>query len=364
MVKQVVFFPSVKYLARNPYWPLLSRSLVDNGCGFDEDSEASFQMRWLVKKRGKVKILHFHFIQQFYSYELTHARLRWVLRMIRNLLAARVLGYRIIFTLHNLTPTYPLLPLWVDYLGHRAMFQLADDVIVHCQKARDASINLYGRKKNIHVLEHPNFIGIFPNNISREDARKRLEIPESSFVFLFFGGIRPNKGLENLILTFRRLDHKNDRLIIAGSQEGDQEYSDSLRSIISIDNRILYLSQFIQDSEIQIFMNAADIVILPFKRILTSSSIILSLSFAKPVILPAIGCLPEQVPEGSGIIYNQNDPEGLFFCLEKCRTKNLKTMGQKGFEGISKNSWFFFAMETKTIYEKMTRGGSRQTNRL
>lgn len=323
---------------------------MDHGCRFDEDDEASFRMQWLIQKRGKVQVLHFHYLQQCYAYELKYARLRWMLRMVRNLLAARVLGYRVVFTLHNLTPTYPLQPLWVDYLGHRAIFQLADAVIVHCQAARLEAQKLYGHRKNVYVLPHPNFIGVYPNQMSKAEARKRLEVGEENFVFLFFGGIRPNKGIKNLILSFQQLKHDQSRLIIAGSPGDKFDYLHGLKKLASNDQRITFFPRYIDDAEIQAFMNAADVVVLPFSRVLTSSSVMLALSFARPVIVPCFGCLPEQVPQDSGIFFEPGDVNGLRNAMGKCRDLDLAKMGQTGYEGIQRLSWDHLGEATSGIY--------------
>ena len=113
----VASFPGLEELAANPYWSILHRALSDAGINFVPET-SQFGRRWLWANRKVVNVLHFHYIQQFYAYEGTHARLRWVLRFARNLLLARIWGYRTVFTLHNLSPTYPLHPGWVDYLGH------------------------------------------------------------------------------------------------------------------------------------------------------------------------------------------------------------------------------------------------------
>ena len=50
---------------------------------------------------------------------------------------------------------------------------------------------------------------------------------------------------------------------------------------------------------------------LPFRDILTSGSAILALSHGRPVIAPAIGCLPETLPADAAILYDPDAPEAL-----------------------------------------------------
>jgi len=348
--KQVVFFPRTKQWISNPYWRMLSKLLIENGYKFDYDDNATFRLQWLIQMRKKVDVLHFHYVQQIYVYEHIHAHLWFVLRMIRNLLAARILGYQIIFTLHDLTPTYPFQPIWVDYLGHRAIFQLANNVIVHCQMAEIAAKKIYGTRKNIHVLQHPNYIGLYPNHISKQEARKELRVNLSAFVYLFLGGIRPNKGIENLITAFNQVDQDNKLLIIAGNPGNYVAYLNKL-ILSSNNNRILIIPRFIQENEIQVFLNAADMVVLPFQKILTSSSVMLGLSFSKPLIVPKMGCIPAQVPIESSLFYNPNNLGELIKAMEICPSLDLCEMGRIGYESISKLTWENFGKQTKTIYD-------------
>jgi beta-1,4-mannosyltransferase len=156
----VTFFPCVDNLAPNPYWAQLMSSLEKIGIRYSNESNNSFGRRWLFTNRGKVNILHLHYIQQFYAYEIEYARLRWVLRFARNLLLARALGYYTVFTVHNMTPTYPLRPVWVDYFGHWVAVNLTHSIIVHCCKAKELLEKTYQRQKK-YMLSHILIISMF-----------------------------------------------------------------------------------------------------------------------------------------------------------------------------------------------------------
>jgi len=58
------------------------------------------------------------------------------------------------------------------------------------------------------------------------------------------------------------------------------------------DKRIKVFLDFIPDNDIQIYMNAADIIVLPYLDILNSGVAILAMSFGKPVIAPRTGSIP------------------------------------------------------------------------
>jgi glycosyltransferase involved in cell wall biosynthesis len=206
---------------------------------------------------------------------------------------------------------------------------LANEVIVHCDRARGLLAARFGRRRNVHVVPHPNFIGIYPNTVPADEARMRLGLAPHETVILFFGGIRPNKGIERLISAFSQLPGKDLRLVIAGKPWPPPEYVEGLLDLASRDLRVRLYPRFIADEEVQVFLNAANAVVLPFSKILTSGSAMLAMSFEKPVVAPAMGCLPEMVTEDAGILYDPDAPDALLNALRRCTEADLRAMGER-----------------------------------
>ena len=348
---RVAWFPKSMDLAGNPYWPRLQQELEALGVEFETShSSNGIGRRWLWHNRRRVGILHFHYVQQFYAYEGTQARLRWVLRFARNLLLARAWGYRTVFTLHNLAPTYPLQPRWVDHWGHWVAANLTDCVIVHCRYARAALARRFRRRRDVQIIPHPHFVGIYPDDLPVGEARARLCLSADETAFVFLGGIRPNKGLETLCTAFRSLPGSNLHLIIAGKPWSPPGYVEQLKQLAEDDGRIRLIPRFVPDSEIQLYLKAADVVVLPFASILTSSSAILAMSFGRPLVVPAMGCLPELVAPDAGILYDANVTGSLREALERCGQLDLQKMGQNALAKVSEFSWASFASQTVAAY--------------
>ncbi|MFN0071048.1 MAG: glycosyltransferase family 4 protein [Chloroflexota bacterium] len=328
---RIAFFPGVEEHTGNPYWAMLRDGLAAQGVQVLRSSEAELSLAWLIRNRGQVEVLHFHFVQQFYAYNTHYARLRWVLRFARNLLAARCLGYRTVFTFHNLTPTYPLKPQWVDYLGHLLAAQLTSSVIVMCQEARRLLAQRYGRHARVVIAPHPNFVDCYPNEIDRDSARRLLKLKPTEKTLLFLGGLRPNKGVEQLLHAFRQIQGVDLRLLVAGETQEllDAPYIAQLRHLAQQDARIRLDTRYIPDDEIQIFMNAADLVVIPFTRILNSGSAMLAMSFGKAVVVPAMGCLPELVGAEAGFLYDPDRPSALLHAIRGALTEDLTAIGAR-----------------------------------
>lgn len=335
----------------NPYWPTLHSSLMGLGVEFDSSPLPSgLGQHWLQANRGTVQTIHFHFVQPFYAYGGTEARLRWVARFAKNLALARAIGYRTVLTLHNLKPTTPLRPQWVDYCGHWVAVNLASCVMVHYDSARRLLAQRFGRRRNVSVVSHPSFIGIYPNTISRSDARRALGYEAEHTLFLFFGGIRPNKGIDSLISAFRRVPDENARLLIAGKVWPPETYSRALIHQAEGDRRVRLVAEFVPDEQLQLYLNAADAVVLPFREILTSGSAHLAMSFARAVVAPAMGSLVDAVAPDSGLLYEPSDPEGLYKALNRCRSSDLEAMGKRGYERVGRFTFDDLARETLRVY--------------
>jgi glycosyltransferase involved in cell wall biosynthesis len=347
---RVVFYPSLQKMIDNPYWVMLADGLREAGVEIVEEPE-SHKFVWLLKKRGKSQIIHLHFFQSLYCNSgHTRARLVYVLKFALYLLLARLLGYKTVLTLHNLKPTHPLKPGWIDFFGHWVAVNLTDRVIVHCQEARRLMAARYGRKSNVFEVHHPNYIGYYPNHISQVDARSKLNIPETTRVFLFLGGVRPNKGIETLISAFHALEGDDLILLIAGKAETNNNYAHQLVEQAKGDHRIRIHLGFIPDNELQEFFNACDIVVLPFSSVLTSGSAILAMSFARPVIAPSMGCLPELLEPDAGWLFEAGNQQSLNSTMNRVKSEDLSRKGINAFKRASDVTKSQFIIQTIRCY--------------
>lgn len=348
---RVAWFPKSTDLTGNPYWPRLQEELEALGVEF-ETSHSSYWMahRWLWQHRARVGILHFHFVQPHYAGVDGHVSLRRLGKFGVYLAAARLLGYHIVWTMHELVPTWPLRPEWMERLARWMIAQSAHDVIVHCEEARRLLAARLGRKRRGHVLPLPSYAGTHPNNLSQAQARERLGIPTERNVLGFIGGVRPNKGLEDLIAAFQRIEAPDHLLLIAGRPWPPQSYVDQVRLLAEADPRIILLAQEIPDEDMQLYLNAPDVLVFPFRRVLTSSSVILAMSFGRPVIVPRMGCLPELVGDDAGFVYEPGNVNALAAAIEKAASADLGAMGAAAARRTNAYTWHDLALAILKVY--------------
>lgn len=348
---RVAWFPKAADLAGNPYWPRLQAELEALGVEFETSHNSYWTARrWLLDHRRSVDVLHFHFIQPQYMGAGERASLRRLLKFSSDLLLARLLGYRIVWTMHDLMPTWPKEPAWVERLARYAIAWLAHDVIVHCQEARRLLRRHFRRWWRVWVLPHPSYADAYPNCVSQTAARAELGIPLQSFVVGFIGGVRPNKGLEDLIAAFEQVKSPDAVLLIAGRPWPPQSYVDQVRRLAQADPRIVLRADDISDDDLQLYLNAADVLAFPFKQVLTSGSAILAMSFGRPVIAPRLGCLPELVGEDAGFLYEPGDVSGLASAIEQAARADLGNMGASAARRATAASWRGLALGTLEVY--------------
>ncbi len=345
----VAFFPGLQAYEGNPYWSLLASSLARAGVAVEPSGPNSVALRWLLRNRRRVGVVHLHYLEPNYVFERDNARLRWVVRFARNLLAARLLGYRVVWTVHNLHSHERLKPHYVDQLAHIVAAHTANALIVHCKFAKTAVAKSLLRSRGVVVAPHPNYLGAYPNTISKTEARSSLGLPLENRVFLFFGNLRQYKGIDELMNAFAGLPGANLTLIVAGKPANDKIAS-LLWAQASGDPRIRMVTEFVPRDEAQAYFAAADFVVLPFREVLSSGSAMLALSFGRPVIAPAVGCLTEVIAGGAGILYPSTGPAGLRSALEVALSTDAEAAGQLALARAVEFSWHQMVERTIEAY--------------
>jgi glycosyltransferase involved in cell wall biosynthesis len=217
-------------------------------------------------------------------------------------------GAAFIWTIHNVMPHECAFP-EVEAELRRQLADRADIIHVMCAQTGDM-VSPYFKlpPDRVHVVPHPNYIDVYPNVIDETRARRELGLRPDDTVLCHFGGIRPYKGLDDLLDAFERASEVDDRLrlILAGAAgrfEGLHELRERCRS----NPRIIANFNRIGEGDVQAYVKASDCLVLSHRSVLNSGSLMLALSFGRPVIAPAVGCLEELLSEDLSIAYGSRD---------------------------------------------------------
>lgn len=216
-------------------------------------------------------------------------------------LVAKGCGMRLVWTAHNITPHEPLF--LNDRCAHRFLAKRADRIIVHNQAARKQLQELGDIGTPVAVIPHGSYIGVFPNTYTAADARARLGVRQDNTVFLSFGLIRPQKGIEKLLKTFAGYDNPKAVLLVVG-QARDSALRTAIEAAASRDPRIRLVLEYVPNDEAQYYFNAADFAVLPYEQSTTSGVAVLACSFACPIIVPQQTAF-EEFPAEAQVSYQQ-----------------------------------------------------------
>jgi len=307
-------------IAGNSYCDSLYASARSTGL---EVREAVWSGRWLLGTLCPGDTLHLHWP----SFQYYDPASRWkstvgLLRFVTLSLLLRLRGVRIVWTAHNLYPHDGGKKLWVHRFARRFLVRIVDRIFVHGVTAARIVRAEFGVDSTIlRIIPHGNWIGAYPNTISRSQARQLLALPKAAHVFLFIGLCKPYKGLEGLIEAMAQIE-PGAILVIAGKFQsaGFQEALTAKAASVGI-QRVILRPGFVDVSDLQVFLNAADTVVLPYREVLTSGAAMLAMSFGLPTVAPRKGALTDLVTEHCGVLYDSDSRDGLLDAMRLARSK-------------------------------------------
>lgn len=338
----------------NPYQEKLAEHLEQLG-NHVEGSNCSTSSLLKTVNAKNVDILHLHWLQHFFLNESSGFRslVKLIVFSIQ-LIILRQKNIKIVWTIHNLK-NHKNQHLKLDFIGSILVSRIAHQLIVHSETAKNETMKAYYLKnsKKIHVIPHANYIDSYTNTITRSEARNILNLPDSSLVLLFFGLIHPYKGVLELVQAFKEFNPPNTYLVIAGQPKNNALAEQIQREAHAHNNIMLHFS-FIPDEQVQVYMNACDAVIFPYKEFLTSGAVILAMTFGKACLAPRQGFTGEVLDESSAVLYDPQVEGSLLDAMKAIvqRNEELTHMGEKNYRRAEEWSWDRIAQLTCDVYQK------------
>lgn len=273
---------------------------------------------------------------------------------VGDLLLVKTIGADVVWTVHN-KHNHEKHHLRLDRLMNRFVSRVADELTVECESAKSSIIDLFGVKgSKIHVVPEGSYIGSYADDTNRIEAREQLGLDNKAFVFVYFGMIRRYKGLPDLLDAFDALE--SDAVLLVAGNPYTEEIQHEIRSRVEAMPDIGARLEFIPNEEVQYYMHAADVVTLPYRDIMTSGSVLLAMSFGRPVVAPMLGCIPSVLPEEpGGFLYEANNERSLRDALVEARrtpSDELEAMGQRNYDRALELDWDDIGGQTVKVYHK------------
>jgi D-inositol-3-phosphate glycosyltransferase len=283
------------------------------------------------------------------------------------LLYYKALRKRIVFTAHNInTSKRDHKDTFLNRLTLHIQYRLADHIFVHTEKMRSELTAEFGVKSSrVTVIPFGINNEVPKTSLTPDNAKRQLGIRPEEKAILFFGKVRPYKGLEYLVAAFLELAKRREdyHLIVAGMPgKGHEKYWDAIRAQISAcvhERRALVRATFIPDSEIEVYFKAADVFVLPYRSVYESGVLFLGYNFGLPVVAADVGSVRSEVVEGeTGFLFKPEDANHLARTIERYFASDLYEDLQNRREDIrcyavKRHSWDVVGRITKNVYASL-----------
>jgi glycosyltransferase involved in cell wall biosynthesis len=275
---------------------------------------------------------------------------------------ARCFGRRVVITVHDIEAFSPVTPRRSMILK---VYGLAKGYIVHNNVSK-LELERFGvASDKISVIPHGHFWESMQARPSRLDARLRLGISESARVMLFFGQIKDAKGLDILIEAMPAVAREvSEAVLVIAGRPLRTEFAKYEELIDGLGLRPLCRLHigFVPDNDVATYYAAADVVVLPYRRIYQSGVLIMAMSYGRPVVVSDLPGMTEMISDGeNGYVFAQGSKDALAAKLvqvlkdepgrERAATRALEYVRER-------HDWGKIGETTARLYETVLRAGS------
>lgn len=181
--------------------------------------------------------------------------------------------------------------------------------IVHAKKEEE-ELKQIMPNPDCQVTPHPSYNAFCFERMTKAQARERLGISTDEKILLFFGFVRPYKGLRHLIDAMPRIKESlgNVKLLVVGefgSAEDKEQYQTRIKELASsatvsgkaLEQCIAIYDGYTPDREVEKYFAACDMVVLPYESATQSGIVQIAYGFGRPVVVTDVGGLPDVVSD-------------------------------------------------------------------
>jgi glycosyltransferase involved in cell wall biosynthesis len=222
-------------------------------------------------------------------------------------LVKRFSSAKVLFICHNV----------VDHESHllsrvctRAVLRRGDYFFVHSQSDEHRLRELIPWATITRTF-HPLYDFFRSGGLAPSDARARLDLQGETV--LFFGFIRPYKGVEDLLRALPLiLKQRRITLLVVGEfWQGKEAFNEQIREL-NLEQAVRVVDRYVPNEEVELYFSAADLVVLPYVSGTGSGIVQIAYGLERPVVATRVGSLPEVVEDGkTGFLVDPGDPKAL-----------------------------------------------------
>lgn len=335
------------YRPDNPYQQLLAEALR-GGEGLDVVFPAGYRRVFPLARTAReigADVLHLHWLEPYVrpSASLPRVALRGAKALV-DLLLVRASGVRVVWTIHNEASHERRHPR-LERALLRAAERLACATIVHEAVRRAAHPDAV-------VIPHGHFGAAYAQAVEQDQARAAIGEPAEGRLFLCFGLLRPYKGVEDLLDAWAASGLGRDhRLLVVGAPQ-DPAYGRALEERARALPGVRIVAEFVPSVRVHLYFSAADVVVLPYRAVSTSGTLLLALTFGKPVVVPDVATLRETLGDPApALLYEGGSSADLADGLVRAAQMDLSPLSAAARARARRFDWRAIAAATRRVYE-------------
>jgi glycosyltransferase involved in cell wall biosynthesis len=214
---------------------------------------------------------------------------------------------KVIYLCHNVTPhEHQRYDKWLA----RWALRHGDGYIVHSRQDEQNLFRLFPTAR-VRRTVHPTYDVFNRYDITMAEARNRLGATGDTL--LFFGFVRPYKGLGHLIDAMPHIlaERDVDLWIVGEFWQNAEMYLSQIRSL-GIEAKVHVQNEYVSNERVGVYFSAADAVVLPYISGTGSGIAQIAFGYERPIVATSVGDLPEIVEPGeTGYIVPPGDPIAL-----------------------------------------------------
>jgi glycosyltransferase involved in cell wall biosynthesis len=218
---------------------------------------------------------------------------------------------KLVLTAHDILPREPRLG---QLAAQRRLYERFDAIVVHSETGRDRLLELGVNPDRVHVIPHGALTHL------AEPASPRVGgLPSDTAgpVALFFGLLRPYKGLDVLVRAWRGADGEGMGIEGAELWIVGMPRMDIAKLMADAPPGVHFVPRFVPDAELPAYFDRAALVVLPYLEADQSGVLYTALAFGKPLLLSDVGGFPEVAATRAARTVPVGDPTALSAALRE-----------------------------------------------
>ena len=278
--------------------------------------------------------------------------------IVLNLLLVKFLLGKVVLTVHDVSSFASSSE---SSIINNLIYKFTDLILTHNEFSKSEIIKGNANLSScIYIVPHGNYTPFINIQDDKEKSRKQLGIPIDKKVLLFFGMIKKVKGLEVLLKSLKDVIKENPDilLVIAGKPwENDFRIYQKIIEENNLSDYCLLHTKFIPHEDVEHYYCAADLVVLPYKKIYQSGVLVMTLSYGKPALVSDLSPLKEVVTDmETAFLFETENPTSLSKKLNLIfsDSEKLESVRRNGERLIkTKYDWAEIGRQTKRAYQSI-----------